>query len=303
MKNRLLLACSLICISALAYSQLPNGGMESWSPYTSAAFVTVEIPDGWDTPDKIAADLGIDDPTVEKETTVINSGSAAAKLTTKTLNVLGTDLDVPGTMTTGTIGFDFVTFTPSVSGGANVSVAYESVEGSYRYSPAGADTMSVLVFMFLGTDTVGAGQYRDEATTTSYGTFSCPITYFAPVIPDKMQVIVTSSGGFTSLVAGSVLYVDDMSVTGGVAIDDLSAYGIEHNIYPNPASDHINIRNPFQGEVTMEVFNLNGQKVDEQILNADINSIGLENYTSGVYMFRLLNNGVEMYSNKFVVKK
>jgi len=304
MKFRLLATIAGMGVISSVFGQMPNGNMEAWTTYTSlASGVTCDVPDLWDVPDKIAADLGITDRNCTKESDNVNGGSFAVRLETKTLNVLGTPLDVPGTITTGIIGFDFVTFTPSVEGGAPVTSAYDAVTGYYQYAPSGSDTMNVVVFMMLGTDTIGAGQYRDETTSTSYQMFTCPITYFVPAVPDKMQIVITSSGGFTSLVPGSVLFVDDLAVTGGAAIDDWSGYGVQRNIYPNPAADYININNPALNNVTMEVFSMTGQKVDVVTLTPEMNSVNLEAYTSGIYTFRLIDNGHEVYSNKFVVKK
>ena len=304
MKIRLLLAVTLITLTTVSYSQVPNGGLEDWTVYTSVASgVTCDVPAGWDVPDKIAADLGITDRNCEKNSDNVHGGSFAAKLTTKTLDVLGTPLDVPGTITTGIISFDFITFTPAVEGGASISTNYDQLGGYYQYAPSGSDTMNVIVLMLLGEDTVGMGQYRDATTTAGYVNFVCPITYFAPVIPDKMQITITSSGGFTSLVPGSVLYVDDLEVTGGVGVEEWAGYGIKRNVYPNPAADYININNPASNDVIMEVYNMNGQKVDKQNLSPEMNSINLESYAGGIYSFRLVDNGTVVYSNKFVVRK
>ncbi|HNV99943.1 MAG TPA: T9SS type A sorting domain-containing protein [Chitinophagales bacterium] len=304
MNLRLLSTVTLLGASVAAFGQMPNGNMEAWTTYTSLATgVTCDVPDQWDVPDKIAADLGITDRNCTKETVNVHGGAAAARLETKSLNVLGTPLDVPGTITTGIIGFDFITFTPSVEGGASVSSNYDAVTGYYQYAPSGSDTMNVIVYMIAGTDTIGVGQYRDETTSAAYQMFNCPITYTGVGTADKMQITITSSGGFTSLVPGSVLFVDDLAVTGGAAIDDWSGYAVSRNIYPNPAQDYININNPAQNSVMLEVFSMTGQRVDVQTLSPEMNTINLESYASGIYSFRLVDNGVEVYSNKFVVKK
>lgn len=304
MKIRLLLSLTFVTLLSAAYGQVPNGNLEAWTVYTSlASGVTADVPTGWDVPDKIAADLGITDRNCTKETSNVHGGSAAARLETKTLNVLGTPLDVPGTITTGVISFDFVTFTPAVVGGAPITAAYDALGGYYQYAPSGSDTMNVIVLMLLGEDTIGMGQYRDPATSGSYQSFNCPITYFVPAVPDQMQITITSSGGFTSLVPGSVLYVDDLEVTGGINVEEFEGYGISRNIYPNPASEYININNPANNDVTMEVYNMNGQKVDVVTLSPEMNSVNLAAYASGIYTFRLIDNGTVVYSNKFVVRK
>src|SRR5262245_16098694 len=114
MKLRLLVFAICTLTTTIMLAQLPNGGMEDWSVYTSGVGVSCDVPDGWDSPDRIGSDLGITDHVTEKESVNTHGGSLSAKMTTKTLDVLGTPLVVPGTITTGIIGFDFVTFTPSV---------------------------------------------------------------------------------------------------------------------------------------------------------------------------------------------
>ncbi len=88
MKIRLLSAITFTTLLTAAYGQVPNGNLEAWTTYTSAAFVDVDVPDGWDVPDKIAADLGITDRNCTKETVNTHGGSAAARLETKTLKLI-----------------------------------------------------------------------------------------------------------------------------------------------------------------------------------------------------------------------
>ena len=86
-------------------------------------------------------------------------------------------------------------------------------------------------------------------------------------------------------------------------VEDFDGYGIARNIYPNPASSYININNPAHNDVTMEVYSISGQRVDVVNLAPEMNSVNLEAYASGIYTFRLIDNGTEVYSNKFVVRK
>lgn len=306
MKLRLLgLATCVISTSAI-FAQLPNGDMETWSVYTSPVppNITCDYPNGWDTPDKIGSDLGLTDHVTEKESSNVHGGALSAKMTTKHLLVIppATFLDVPGTITTGVIGFDFVTFTPSVSGGAPVTSVIESFDGFFQYAPAGLDTMNIVVYMFSGSDTIGVGLFRSGATA-GWEEFNCPITYFTADVPDVMQIIITSSGSFDSPAEGSVLYVDDMSVTGGINVEEWTSLGLKPNVFPNPATDHININNPASNDVLMEVYNLQGQRVDMLTLQPEMNGINLSAYASGIYTFRLLDNGVQVYGGKFKVAK
>jgi hypothetical protein len=277
--------------------------MENWHIYEGFLGATAEIPDGWSTPDSIAAAIGIDDPLVEKESSLVQNGTFAAKLTTTELDVLGTPLTVPGTLTTGKIGFDFTDFTPTITGGAAITDEPEALEGYFRYEPSGTDTMSVIVYIKAGDDTVGTGVYRNSDNVTAYQMFSAPITYSMTGAADSLIIIITSSGSFTSLSEGSTLYVDNMSLTGGVYVDGWASLGIRPNIYPNPASGFINIINPVKDDVVMEVYNLQGQHVAALILKPETNTIDLTNFATGIYSFRLMEDGTQVYSSKFKVAK
>ncbi len=143
---------ALICLPAMAFSQsLPNGDMEIWEPLLLGSG---EKPTGWDTPDVIASALGISDRVVEKESGDVESGSFAARLTTKELTApppIGT-LTVPGTLALGTIIFDPFTLEVGVIGGLEITERPEGLVGYFNYSPASGDTMSISVQAFLAGD-------------------------------------------------------------------------------------------------------------------------------------------------------
>ncbi len=59
MKLRLQILSALIILITSAYSQIPNGDLENWHIYSGFLGATAEIPDGWSTPDSIAAAIVI----------------------------------------------------------------------------------------------------------------------------------------------------------------------------------------------------------------------------------------------------
>ncbi|MBK7110579.1 MAG: T9SS type A sorting domain-containing protein [Chitinophagales bacterium] len=301
MRSRLLLL-----ITALAYlpfsgiaQQIPNGDMEDWLPLVIG---TGEKPVGWDSPDVIGAALGLADRVVEKETASVQSGSAAAKLTTKTLVATGLPpLTIPGTLVIGTIVFDPLTLEAGVIGGMAISEVADALVGYYKYFPAPGDTMSIGVQLFQDGTIVGGGEFNDATEKSTYTMFEVPIATAGT--PDSMQVILLSSGSFAGAIAGSILYIDNMTLTGLSSIDFLAGSGLKPNIYPNPAYDVINILNPLDYNVEMEVYNISGSKVDYTTLTPEMNAINVSNYASGLYMFRLMNNGEQIFAGKFKVSK
>jgi hypothetical protein len=298
---RLVLSALIAIPASLMAQSLPNGDMETWEPLLLGGG---EKPQSWDTPDVIAGALGITDRVVEK-TDMAQSGAFAAQLTTKDLEApapIGT-LTVPGTLALGTIIFDPLTLETGVVGGMAVTEGPESLVGYYMYSPAAGDTMNVTVLAKKDGEIIGNGTYRDAATTTSYQSFEATISYFTADEPDTIQVIITSSGGFTSAVTGSVLHIDNMSFTGISSVDGIAGAGIGFTVYPNPTSDFVHITNAGNTALTAELFNINGIKMGEYIINNGVNQIDVRNFPAGMYLARVSENGKKMYAAKFNVSE
>ena len=78
----------------------------------------------------------------------------------------------------------------------------------------------------------------------------------------------------------------------GTAPDSCSTLGLNDiddaviSLYPNPAKNTISLMNISQ-EYKVSIFNLLGQKVKEQIINANKNSIDVSNLTFGTYLLRI----------------
>ncbi len=292
---------ALICLPAMAFSQsLPNGDMEIWEPLLLGSG---EKPTGWDTPDVIASALGISDRVVEKESGDVESGSFAARLTTKDLTApppIGT-LTVPGVLALGTIIFDPLTLEVDVVGGLAMSERPEGLVGYYSYAPATGDTMSISVVAFKEGAQIGGGVFQSSVASSGYEAFTLPIAYATADVPDTIRVVILSSSGFGSAVAGSSLLVDNMMFTGISSVDGLAAAGIKTTLYPNPTSDFLNVENPKDVTLTAEVFNINGTKVAEELLPSGLNQIAVGNYPAGMYMVRISENGQFLYSGKFRV--
>ena len=75
MKLRTIYACTFLCFSLNTYAQVENGNFETWTNST---------PNGWTT-----IDSGIN---AQKSTSIVNSGSASAKITVNTSTQSSTDL-------------------------------------------------------------------------------------------------------------------------------------------------------------------------------------------------------------------
>lgn len=75
------------------------------------------------------------------------------------------------------------------------------------------------------------------------------------------------------------------------------------SVFPNPSGDYLKISvSPFQNNLTLSLFNSLG----EQLVNTKINSsdflLDISDYGNGLYFLKI-NNGREIYSEKFVKEK
>jgi hypothetical protein len=91
-----------------------------------------------------------------------------------------------------------------------------------------------------------------------------------------------------------------------VGSEELSAAGIR--VYPNPAKEmlfvEINENSPMK-EGTIQIFNSIGKSIYNRTLSANDQSISidLKGFASGVYTFRLLQEGNKAVNYKVVVHK
>ncbi len=79
----------------------------------------------------------------------------------------------------------------------------------------------------------------------------------------------------------------------------------EIKIYPNPVKEmlRINFGNPVQGNLSVEIMNIAGKKVQSQILNADGFShaeVNVQNLRTGIYFLRITNGQHSIADRKFV---
>ncbi len=112
---------------------------------------------------------------------------------------------------------------------------------------------------------------------------------------------------------------DYLSEENGIFLDDIKYYKVSSNekpfndfglkLYPNPALNSINVKflNEKNSKAKLDVFNIKGQKVDEIEFEPNNNKFGklnwkLNNFASGVYIFRL-NNGKNILYKKAVILK
>lgn len=112
---------------------------------------------------------------------------------------------------------------------------------------------------------------------------------------DSIMIIVFSA---LSLNSSSVLYVDDVKLSNGVSVADFET--IHENVYPNPASDVLNIEAEGAENYQWELRDLTGR-----ILNSGEGqgktTLDVRRYPAGVYMLTL-HAGGQKQTRKVVIR-
>jgi hypothetical protein len=99
-----------------------------------------------------------------------------------------------------------------------------------------------------------------------------------------------------------VLVLDDIRITGtpfAASIQDLS--GIVNKVYPNPASDVLNIE-ALEEISFVEIFTLDGKILKSQEVNANNATIDVVNFETGVYTYKVMTKKGNVIVNTFVKK-
>lgn len=85
----------------------------------------------------------------------------------------------------------------------------------------------------------------------------------------------------------------------GVSISELSS---STNLYPNPASDIVNINSSF-ADLKVSMVNLLGEELESFIINAGTTKqVSVADYPSGYYFLRFTDQAGQTFSQKLVVK-
>lgn len=255
---KLFLVAALTVVSFFkANAQGINGGFEQWDSVDNGMF-TNHVPIGWfEFMNSICESESL--PWSVTQSTDAHSGSYAIQLKN-----IATSLNQTAMLMTNSSSQD---------GGMNnkipVTSRYTRLEGYYKYSTLQPDTFSIMVLMTKGEDFIAVAEFKRAANTSNYTKFSIPIVYTSPasIIPDSAVIMITA-GSNENFREGSTLLLDDITFALNTGLNDTKdAFKAEVSVYPNPASDYVNIavKEATHGKVKVELVNIIGQtlKVEE----------------------------------------
>ena len=293
MKNIITLVLLTIFSTVLFGQSIPNNKFENWE-----SFGAFENPENWDTPNTEISILG--QATVSKSTDAF-SGSFSAMLETKNL-VLA---DAPGLITLADFSVDITTLEFEFKGGLPLQENVARLSGMYKYSGAGNDSASVVIYNYKRDnegviDTIGVG-IKSLGDADSWTTFTVEMQVLNSNIPDTFNVIILSSG--ESFKAGSVLLVDSLTIETNTGILSLDRKKEEISIFPNPATDHVTLEMKSTGNNRfVQVYSYSGSYILTKEFNLNSVNIPVSNLPSGYYNFRVVQGENIVSFGSFIVR-
>jgi len=292
MKTLIFILSAVFTISLFAQG-VPNGNFENWTQGTGYS-----DPTGWDTPNSTSSSIGV--VTVSKESTIVQNGSFAAKLQTK--SILGTP--IPGLITLGDFNINIITFEATITGGTPFTGRPESLSGYYQYEPVFNDEAFIGVILLKQNgaiwDTVADGAFTSTSNLTSWTPFVAPITYRTTDIPTHLNIIIMSSDR-NAPQPNSTLYVDNLTFTYSADIQE------QQNEFINVFQDNNLIQVVSQDQYikiqTVGIFSIDGKYVAGNIHDKALNSseLPVNGLSTGYYMVRIgLSNGISLNRKIFI---
>lgn len=163
---------------------------------------------------------------------------------------------------------------------------------------------SQMVYDHVGRALVGgyngaAGSIPASVTNGQEVEHTFNYTIPANSLPSKLEVVVLVIDSAT----GAVINANSAKVTSLNinTFDNAAAF----SVYPNPAKDVVNISLDFTGDLDVKLYNISGQEVLSQKIDAyqaqNVFSLGISNLAKGVYFVRVEGDG-QFATQKLIIE-
>ena len=289
-----ILAIATSATFAQAPTTPPNGGFETWQNRTLLfnPLIPIEVPNSWSTFDSLANNLNFlfgqstaIQKTVTRNTSIKNTGTASAMLTTKTFP--GLNVAIPGILTNAVITLD-ATMDISFSGGATITQRVSKAAAFIRYAPATADSGSFLVEVInrtFGKDSViGSGGLQFGAIP-NFTKIEVPVTYNGTTLgANLIRFFFTNSND--TVQNSSTLYVDDVTYTTTTGVTEALMNDIEITAYPNPANEVVTIKAATEDALVLELYSIDGQLLQTKAFSKET-QLRIADLANGLYVYNI----------------
>jgi len=302
--KKIIILLFILTSGILKSTAQPNGGFENWVPE-----YTFESPQHWQTFNFLSL-LDSQNPLSAFKATGIDKHSGNYALKLKTVYFPNNPMpdymdDTTGGAYTGKINPSPLSF----SVGFPYTWRPGKMEFWGKYQAVGGDTAAALVYLQKWNDSTGA---RDTialggtniTTTPDYTFFSVNITYYSTELPDTAAIIFVSSKHNDIARVNSTLFIDDVSLTGWVGVDEQKSYEGKVKSFPNPARDEITIVSQFEEADHVEITDVSGKLIGSYKIQNYKVIINTSAFADGIYFHTLHDKKDKiLFKGKFSVVK
>lgn len=318
---RLYFALTFLIGMQIANAQLINAGFETWT--NDVLVPSAMNPNsgngttGWcDYNYFNSSFLGNSPVSVTRSSDTVHSGSYSVRLQTKVYtptswnyyNAWGIPFighpynDTLGILFNGNANVTNQTYVPGIPFTQKIT----QFSFYYQYKPFGNDTADCRVLLVNQRTPVAGGRFKTNTPTGTSGWQQATInlTYVNGLTPDTLWVLMSSSSLDKNPKAGSILWIDDASVTLPTGINQLLNGEEEIEIFPNPSNGVFSVHSLAANneEQFIEVYNMLGEKIYSTIGNKQKTyTIDISNSPKGIYYVKL-HMGEKINTKKIVVQ-
>jgi hypothetical protein len=309
MKKQVLSLLAIATFAISASAQITNAGFETWSTSTGED----QQPTGWVSYNVFTSPLI--DPSNMNPTSVTQApspnnylGTYSAKITTVDLVINPASPSLPnraGILMAGTVNLS----SPYIFPGYIFANRPATFSYAAKYTPTNVDSANAVVIITKwntstgSRDTIAVGYDNIPATIPAYLVRNVNLVYdpaFNNVMPDTAQILFSASS-FITPQAGSQLWVDALSFTGYVGMDEATLNN-RVEVYPNPSSTMTTFDVVAEEAYQVVVTDMTGREVNRLMINNKSAKLNSYQMAAGVYTYTVITKENEvMNRGKFSV--
>lgn len=314
-------ALALAFVSTIGHAQLINPDFETWTPdFVVPMAMNPNSGNGttgwWDYNCFNSPYLGSSPISVTRCTDTIHSGTYSVRVESKVYTQTSWDYyknwgipfighvysDTLGILFNGNVNTTAVTYKPGIPFTQKIT----QLSFYYQYKPNGIDSAECRVALVKSGVPVAGGVFKTNGGTGSSGWQQAVVnlSYINSLTPDTLWILYSASSLDGTAKVGSVLWIDDVSVTMPTAVNQVLEDEGDIEVFPNPSNGIFSIRQQTiskKGQ-TFEIYNLIGEKIYSKMNNKNAAlDIDISYSPSGIYFVKIYEEE-KIYIKKIVVQ-
>lgn len=171
----------------------------------------------------------------------------------------------------------------------------------FKFFPVNGDTASITIIIYdeFGTE-IGIGTSLIGGLVSTYTYLSVPIVYSGSSLPAFYSLNFTTAGYGFQPSFGTRFIIDDLSLNDATGIKDEKSS--EFIVYPNPASDELNILTELlKASSSYKIVDMSGRVIDTGNVSPGKNAINTKSINNGMYLLEIAEHE-KVKRSLFVVK-